>query len=107
MECGAVPRIWPCRRRVNGAPRPDGAGRPAIVGVHRVPAWRRRRSGREIAASDADAPQARAAASSSSGQRGLTSKAPSLQPAASPRSSRIAAAIAIIAPLSVHSASGG
>jgi hypothetical protein len=43
----------------------------------------------------------------SSGQRGRTSKAPSRLPAASPRCARIAAASAIIAPLSVHSASGG
>ena len=46
-------------------------------------------------------------ASSASGQRGRTSKVPSVVPWPRPRCQRSAAANAIIAPLSVHSASGG
>jgi hypothetical protein len=44
---------------------------------------------------------------SPSGQRGLTSKAYDRLAVATPETSRIAAAIAIIAPLSVHSCSSG
>jgi hypothetical protein len=54
-------------------------------------------------AAQAQAPSA----SSARGQRGRTSKAPSVCGRATPCCSRSAAASAIMAPLSVHSASGG
>jgi hypothetical protein len=52
-------------------------------------------------------PEIQAVDSSSSGQRGFTSNAYVMLAASTPACSRIAAAIAIIAPLSVHKCSSG
>jgi len=78
------------------------AAQPAVNWAHRCRRWPaagqapiRRRSGADQAPIW------------SSGQRGRTSKAWSIDACPAPACSRIAAASAIIAPLSVHSASSG
>ena len=67
------------------------AAQPAVNWAHRCRRW----------------PAAGQAPIWSSGQRGRTSKAWSIDACPAPACSRIAAASAIIAPLSVHSASSG